>query len=272
MNYSLKEHFDRMANNNMIGHAFLIGNATFENIKDDLQEILNTYFFENDIQIDNFPDVLVVKPENDKIVKADILNLQEKFMTYSQLNNNKVYIIEEAEKMNEYASNSLLKFLEEPEKNIYAFLITGNVQRILPTIKSRCQVLMVANCFQFNINDYEIDFVKKVIDFLNTIENKKTDTIAYVNNFFNKKEDKEVIVNMIKISKYFYRDILNLLYFDEPKYFSSYKEIMKRILSLNDEQKITNKLLVLSQAENMLQYNVNLGLFIDKLIIDLGRC
>ena len=47
--------------------------------------------------------------------------------------------------MNDYASNSLLKFLEEPEKNIYAFLISSNVMKVLETIKSRCQLIMLDN-------------------------------------------------------------------------------------------------------------------------------
>lgn len=272
MNYSLKEYFDRMANNNMIGHAFLIGNTSYEDIREELEELINTYFFDNDILIDNCSDVIFVKPENDKIVKADILNLQEKFMTYSQLNNNKVYIIEQAEKMNDFAANSLLKFLEEPEENIYAFLITENVQKILSTIKSRCQILMIGNTKTFDIEQYDSDFVDNVINFLNTVENKGIATIAYANNYYSKKEEKEVISDIVNICKYFYRDMLNLLYYDEIKYFFPYEEIMRTLLVSNYEEKITNKLIVLSKAENMLQYNVNLNLFMDKLIIDLGRC
>jgi len=44
------------------------------------------------------------------------------------------------------------------------------------------------------------------------------------------------------------------------------------LIEYSHSLKITNKLIVLSKAENMLQYNVNLNLFMDKLIIDLGRC
>ena len=39
------------------------------------------------------------------------------------------------------AINSILKFLEEPGQQIYAFLTTNNENSILPTIISRCQVL-----------------------------------------------------------------------------------------------------------------------------------
>lgn len=52
-----------------------------------------------------------------------------------------VYIIQSADKMNTSASNALLKFLEEPIPNRYAFLTTNNHSRMLDTIVSRCQMI-----------------------------------------------------------------------------------------------------------------------------------
>ena len=37
--------------------------------------------------------------------------------------------------------NALLKILEEPTEGIYAIFTTKNINRILPTIISRCQVI-----------------------------------------------------------------------------------------------------------------------------------
>ncbi|HUM79320.1 MAG TPA: DNA polymerase III subunit delta' [Candidatus Saccharicenans sp.] len=52
-----------------------------------------------------------------------------------------VFIIDQAERMNETAANSLLKILEEPGPSVYFILITEDLSAILPTIRSRCQVL-----------------------------------------------------------------------------------------------------------------------------------
>jgi DNA polymerase-3 subunit delta' len=52
-----------------------------------------------------------------------------------------VFIIDQAERMNETAANSLLKTLEEPGASVYFILITEDLSAILPTIRSRCQVL-----------------------------------------------------------------------------------------------------------------------------------
>ena len=53
----------------------------------------------------------------------------------------KVYIINGVENLNIAASNSILKFLEEPEENIIAILVCDNINNVLETIISRCQVI-----------------------------------------------------------------------------------------------------------------------------------
>ncbi len=51
----------------------------------------------------------------------------------------KVFIIDEAEFMKRESQNALLKTLEEPSDHTYLFLITARPERMLPTIRSRCQ-------------------------------------------------------------------------------------------------------------------------------------
>jgi DNA polymerase-3 subunit delta' len=53
---------------------------------------------------------------------------------------NKVFIIDPADLLNAEAANALLKGLEEPPANTFFILITINVQELLITIRSRCQV------------------------------------------------------------------------------------------------------------------------------------
>lgn len=53
----------------------------------------------------------------------------------------KVYLIAEAEMMNDATANALLKTLEEPPSHVRFILISGHPQDLLPTIRSRCQVL-----------------------------------------------------------------------------------------------------------------------------------
>lgn len=53
----------------------------------------------------------------------------------------RVFIIDEAHKMNDAASNALLKTLEEPPSTSHIFLMTSRPDSLLPTIRSRVQML-----------------------------------------------------------------------------------------------------------------------------------
>lgn len=56
----------------------------------------------------------------------------------------RIAIIDDAETMNEASANSLLKTLEEPPPGVIMFLITPETELILPTIRSRCQMVRFA--------------------------------------------------------------------------------------------------------------------------------
>lgn len=51
----------------------------------------------------------------------------------------KIVIVNDAERMNPQASNSILKQLEEPGENLVTILVVNNAEKLLPTIISRCQ-------------------------------------------------------------------------------------------------------------------------------------
>ena len=87
------------------------------------------------------PDVLRIVPEGQTIKVNQIRELKSEFSKSGVETAQKVFLIEQADKMSVGAANSLLKFLEEPEGKILAILETTSLTRILPTIQSRCQVL-----------------------------------------------------------------------------------------------------------------------------------
>lgn len=64
------------------------------------------------------------------------------------------FIIDEADKMNDSASNALLKTLEEPPATSHIFLITSRPDALLPTIRSRCQTLRFAPVETKEIENY----------------------------------------------------------------------------------------------------------------------
>ncbi|MBA3601843.1 MAG: DNA polymerase III subunit delta' [Acidobacteria bacterium] len=64
------------------------------------------------------------------------------------------FIIDDADKMNDSASNALLKTLEEPAPTSYIFLISSRPDALLPTIRSRCQTLRFAPIVFGEIENY----------------------------------------------------------------------------------------------------------------------
>ena len=90
----------------------------------------------------NHPDFHIVEPDGLSIKKQQIQKLQEEFSKSGVESKQKIYMIIHADRMTVNAANSLLKFLEEPNQQTFAILITEQGQQILPTILSRCQILM----------------------------------------------------------------------------------------------------------------------------------
>lgn len=89
----------------------------------------------------NHPDVHLIEPDGLSIKKDQIKSLQEEFSKKGVESKQKIYLVISADKMSVQAANSLLKFLEEPATGTVAILMTEQIQRILPTILSRCQTL-----------------------------------------------------------------------------------------------------------------------------------
>jgi DNA polymerase-3 subunit gamma/tau len=69
----------------------------------------------------------------------DIRTLREKVNYAPNQARKKVYIIDEVHMLSTSASNALLKTLEEPPPHVIFILATTEVQKLLPTILSRCQ-------------------------------------------------------------------------------------------------------------------------------------
>ena len=87
------------------------------------------------------PDVGMVVPYNRNILIKAIRHLESEanFRPYEAPA--RIFIIDDADKMNGPSANALLKTLEEPAPTTYILLVTSRPDSLLPTIRSRCQSL-----------------------------------------------------------------------------------------------------------------------------------
>lgn len=97
------------------------------------------------------PDVLVVGPlvddkgrEKAEIGVNQIRQLVAEAHVLPNEAERKIYIIEQAEKLNKEAQNAALKLLEEPPARLVLALCTSNAGALLPTVRSRCIELNVS--------------------------------------------------------------------------------------------------------------------------------
>ena len=93
------------------------------------------------IKSGNHPDLQIIRPDGAQLKIDQIREMQQR-ISYQPLEGpRKIYIIANTEKMNVYTANSLLKTLEEPPAASTIILLTENLNAMLPTIRSRSQIL-----------------------------------------------------------------------------------------------------------------------------------
>lgn len=100
------------------------------------------------------PDIGTVTPYNKNILVDAIRDLETEANFRPFEATARFFIVDEADKMNDAASNALLKTLEEPPAASHIFLVSSRPDALLPTIRSRCQTLRFAPIAASEIENY----------------------------------------------------------------------------------------------------------------------
>ncbi len=117
------------------------------------------------IEDNNYPDLMIFDGEEKSISKSNVKEIEDRFASKALDNKGiKIYILNCIEYMGDEATNAILKFLEEPQDNIYAFLTTNNENIILPTILSRCQKLHLKSLERNVVIEEAIEYGVKDVD------------------------------------------------------------------------------------------------------------
>lgn len=250
------------------------------------------------IDEDNYLEIKKIYPDGTQIKKEQLEELQKSFSTKSIESSKRIYIIYEAEKLNNSAANSLLKFLEEPEEGIIAILLTNNINQIMETILSRCQLLTfsknkVEDYIKYNkISEYitlhklsfavwkennitdEIDlrreFIDNVVLFVKNYETDGVKLIMSINKVFhNNFKTNDEIKKFFECLILFYRDLIGYKLNGQVMYYDDYIDEIKKISTKNTLEKLVNKLNVIIDSEKYIRSNANIALLIDSMIIDM---
>ena len=242
----------------------------------------------NMIDNNTYPELKIIEPINNIVKKEQLIDLQQSFLVKPTLGKKMVYIINGADKLHVSSANTILKFLEEPSEDIVAILLTDNLQKVLPTIKSRCQNLIFKNKKEEEINKLDIlfkDYKEKIdekedkeevvnnfknncISFINQIEKLgMKEFIHYKDSIFDIYKTKEELIILFDFMLYFYYDMLNFMVSRNVVYMNDYVETIKQVSENNDLNKLQKKLQLIENTKIKLDTNMNLKLLMDEFII-----
>jgi DNA polymerase-3 subunit delta' len=99
-------------------------------------------------------DVITYAPDGQfiKIEQMREMSAEAQFKPFE--GNRRVLIVDEADRLNIRAANSILKSLEEPPETSLIILVTSRPYALLDTIRSRCQVLSFAPLSPAELESY----------------------------------------------------------------------------------------------------------------------
>ncbi len=149
-----KKYMINSIKNNKINHAYMfegiegVGKETFA---DELAKILL-----QTNNLENATDYIKIKPSGSSIKISQVRNIQLDIVIKPH-KKYKIYVIDQAEKMTTEAQNALLKTLEEPPQYAIIIIVTNNKEGILPTIKSRCELVKFTEISSKQIKSYLIN-------------------------------------------------------------------------------------------------------------------
>ena len=231
-----------------------------ENIKDEQEKEDISYKIEKNI----FDDLYIVNPDTLGINNEEIEKLLKYMETKSiREDGRRVYIINGIERITRDISNKILKFLEEPEEGIYAILITGNIDKVLPTITSRAQIINIT----LEKEPENIENIENVQIFLNNILVKKERTIAYTNEILRDIiSNREEIYNFFEVIEHIVSNAIN-----KKNNLITKKEYENIELDKLNVEILINILDITNKLKQLIKKNININLLLDRYIIEIGK-
>lgn len=100
------------------------------------------------------PDVALARPANRLLRIGPMREIEQEANFRPYEGRARFFIIEDADRLNPQSSNALLKTLEEPPQTTHLILITARPAVLLPTIRSRCQLIRFAPLTHEEIEEY----------------------------------------------------------------------------------------------------------------------
>jgi len=233
---------------NNINHAYLVVSKNTEYAYSQVKEFVEKILNSNDLS--NNVDYKLIESEDGKSIKINqIRDMQSDVAIKPIKSDRKIYVILDADKMNEQAQNCILKTLEEPPLYTSIFLITAFPEKLIDTVNSRVKKVKI-DC-ENEIKEF--DKIKIFIDSMNTMPD--TDKLKFADYFSDNKDD--------------FRDILKYM-------IVYYHELIQKILSSEQKsdtitcRELSENISVCEKCIEKLDRNCNFNMIVDYLLLQLN--
>lgn len=161
----------------------------------------------------NHPDHRIIGIEEGDTIKIDQIRDLQRDMAYKPYESErKIFIIDDADRLTPEAANSLLKTLEEPPQYGIIILLAEELDKLLPTVISRCQKIQLniiaAGIIEKELkkNGYNSDMAKLIASLADGSMGRAISLIED-DNFLSKRKD--IIESLYKLPKLNAVDIFN---------------------------------------------------------------
>lgn len=251
----------------------------------------------------NHPDVHLVEPDGASIKKHQIQSLQEEFSKTGVESKRKVYTIVHADQMTQNAANSLLKFLEEPNSETVAILITEQVQQILPTILSRCQIISfkplssdklveklieegvdrqgapliaqltnnIEEGLNLNNDEWFVQAQKRVVKLYKGLNKNPLGALVVLQeDWFLHFKEKDQVDRGLDLLLLFLKDLLYIqLGKEDQVVYLNEKEHLTQLALQSSEQRLANQMTAILNAKRKLHANMNPQMLMEELVLKM---
>lgn len=251
----------------------------------------------------NHPNIWQVEPDGQFIKIDQVRDLVAEMKMTGVEEGKKIYVLHHADKLNVASANMLLKFLEEPDGQVVAILLTEQIQSIIPTIRSRCQHIKFANIPRNTLlqqlveqgvtnsmaasvsmltNDIDTAYAlandeqfvlarKTVLKLVEVVHQNVHEALLFIHGewlpLFKEKEEMELALDLLLFA---YRDIVAIKADQQAMctYPDMYQRFNEMALLLTYE-KLSRQMQSILQARTNLNRNMNRALLMEQLMLNL---
>ncbi len=252
----------------------------------------------------NHPDVRIFSPEEGKQITIDKIDFLLKEIAYrGSESKQRLFVIEHADRMTQVAANRLLKFIEEPSEKEIVILVTEQLQKILPTILSRCQTISFKpqkrseiseklekngiskplarlvstltddsdKAFELSNDEIIAQAQSLVIQLSEDVLNKRSDILLVIQEkVISRFKDKEQINLLLDLFLLWFRDVIFLhLQKDDQLVFIHEKNRLEKFLLHYSIEKAAVQMETILEAKKRLDANVSPQLVIEQVVLSL---